>query len=96
MDVKQNIGMLIKNKRKKQELSQEQLAEKLNISRYWVIGLEKGESDIPFSMVPKIQSILKFTDQDLINVLKNHKEIRRTQSNEKQSKEQVSQPVPEG
>lgn len=57
MDIKKEIGLKIKRLRKKENLSQEQFAEKINIATRTLAGLEIGES---FASVQTIENILKY------------------------------------
>lgn len=43
-DVKLKVGELIKVMRKRENISQEQLAEKLGLSRYTITNLESGQN----------------------------------------------------
>lgn len=64
---------MIKEYRKKYQLTQEELAEKLEISTRQLQRLEKG-TDVPsFKTLQKIVLILNINDKDIANYIRNTK-----------------------
>ncbi len=61
------IGTNIKFLRKTFELSQHELADKLNITRQQVANYEKGETTIPFNSLYKMSEIFNISLDDLIS-----------------------------
>lgn len=45
------IGALIRDRRTKMHLSQQELARKVRVSRAWIIALEKGKSSVQLELV---------------------------------------------
>lgn len=65
-DVKNQIGTLVKTLRDREDLTQEQLAEKLNLSRVTIQNLESGKN-------PTIETLLKVLQYfDLLDGLNNY------------------------
>lgn len=54
----QTLGEMIRVARKKRRISQSNLAERLNVSRYTVIALEKGEPSVAIGVVFEAAAIV--------------------------------------
>lgn len=52
------IGRIVKQLRKEQKITQQELADFANLSRIGVVKLEKGEGDVKLSSLIKIASLL--------------------------------------
>lgn len=65
---------MIKENRIKMGLTQEELAEKLEISTRQLQRIEKNEGATRISTLKRIISILKIPDDDIVNFLKNKNE----------------------
>ena len=59
--VRQELGMAIRRKRHKLNLSQEDFADKANIHRTYVSSIELGKVDISVAIAYKIASALKMS-----------------------------------
>ena len=46
------LGALIRDYRKRLRLDQKSLAEKVDVSRQWIVAVEKGKSGAPIGLVP--------------------------------------------
>lgn len=68
MDIKKEIGSKIKRLRHKNSLTQEQLAEKLNISTYTLIGIETGKNFMTAQTLQKIVECLGVSLEELFKV----------------------------
>lgn len=62
---------MIKEYRKLRGLTQEELAEKMDMSWRQVQRLEKNEQDTSVKTLKKIIQVLKISDKDILNYLKN-------------------------
>jgi len=68
---------MIKEYRIKRGLTQEQLAEQLNISTRQLQRIEKNENKTTIDMLKKIRFVLQIPDQDMIKVLYSKKELEK-------------------
>lgn len=66
---KLEVGKKIKEFRKNKKITQNEISQKLGISRVSYIQYENGKRDIPFSLLPKICKILDIKISDLDNIL---------------------------
>ena len=62
----EEIRNRIKARRKEQQLSQADLAEKLSISQTAYYKIEKGNTGLISDHLPKIASILKIPEEELV------------------------------
>ncbi len=62
---------MIKEYRKLRGFTQEELAEKIDISWRQLQRIEKNEQDTSVKTLKKIVQVLKIPDKDIINYLKN-------------------------
>lgn len=65
MGIKQDLGIKIKRMRKKRGMTQEQLAEVLDISLRTLSGIEIGENFVTADTLDKIVVALDTTNEDL-------------------------------
>jgi len=65
MDVKKILGQRIKKYRKEQNITQEQLAEKINISTRALCGIELGENFLTAETLENISKVLNVEFADL-------------------------------
>lgn len=65
MGIKQDLGIKIKRMRKKRGMTQEQLAEVLDISLRTLSGIEIGENFVTADTLNKIVVALDTTNEDL-------------------------------
>lgn len=65
IEIRKKIGQIIKENRKNHNMTQTQLAEKVGVKALSILKYEKGERDIPFSLLIKICDILYITFEDL-------------------------------
>lgn len=63
--INMNLGKKIRRLRKRQDVSQEALAEKAGIHRTYMGKIERGESNPPVQTVNKIAKALKVDISDL-------------------------------
>lgn len=77
MDIKRLLGKKIKQYRILRSYTQEQLAEKLNISQRTLSGIECGANFLTAQTLNKIFEVLEITPDDLfyLNYLKPNKEL---------------------
>ena len=77
MDIKRLLGRKIKQYRVLRGLTQEQLAEKLNISQRTLSGIECGANFLSAQTLEKILDVLEITPEDMFyfNYLKSEKEL---------------------
>ncbi len=77
MDIKRLLGKKIKQYRILRNYTQEQLAEKLNISQRTLSGIECGANFLTAQTLNKIFEVLEITPDDLfyLNYLKPNKEL---------------------
>ncbi len=77
MDIKRLLGKKIKQYRILRNYTQEQLAEKLNISQRTLSGIECGTNFLTAQTLNKIFEVLEITPDDLfyLNYLKPNKEL---------------------
>ena len=61
------IGQRLKKARKEKNFTQEQLAEKLNVSIAFLSRVERGSSQINLKRLSQICSILGVTEGDILN-----------------------------
>lgn len=54
-----DVGALVRDRRKRQNLTQAMLAEKAGVSRRWLAGLEAGKSGAELGMVFRVLSSLR-------------------------------------
>ena len=65
IEIRKRIGQIIKENRKKHNITQTQLAEKVGVKALSILKYEKGERDIPFSLLIKICDFLYINLEDL-------------------------------
>jgi transcriptional regulator with XRE-family HTH domain len=65
--VKQHIGKIVKRHRIKQGMSQQELADLLNIDRQYVWKIEKGMINLTLEYLDRIISKLKCSHEDFFN-----------------------------
>lgn len=65
MDVKKQFGLKIKRLRKKRELTQEQLAEKMQIATRTLCGIENGENFVTSETLEKFFRVLGVTASEM-------------------------------
>lgn len=65
MDIKKNIGLRIRELRKKQKLSQEQLAEMINVAQNTLSYIENGENFFTSETLEKIIQALEIEPHEL-------------------------------
>ncbi len=77
MDIKRLLGKKIKQFRILRKYTQEELAEKLNISQRTLSGIECGENFLTAQTLENILNVLEITPDDLfyLNYLKSNKEL---------------------
>lgn len=61
------IGERLKNARKEKHLTQEQLAEKIDVSIAFLSRIERGSSQINLKRLTQICEILEITEGDILN-----------------------------
>jgi len=61
-----NIGRNIKRLRKEKKISQKQLAEKLNVTHFWICKLESGKRN---TTIFRLNEIAFYLDTDLTNLI---------------------------
>ena len=61
---------MIKENRNKMNLSQEQLAEKINISTRQLQRIEKAEEKTKLTTLKKIINVLEISDEEIIDFMK--------------------------
>lgn len=66
-DIKSKFGENLKRIRNKRELSQEQLAFQVDISREYVSRIERGKRNISLDLVGKLAEILEVKPKDFFN-----------------------------
>lgn len=64
-EIRKRIGQIIKENRKKFNMTQAQLADKVGVKALSILKYEKGERDIPFSLLIKICDFLYINLEDL-------------------------------
>jgi len=67
MDIKRELGSKIKRLRQKKGITQEELAEKVNISTRTLSGIEIGENFMTAQTMEKIIECLDTTVEELFN-----------------------------
>lgn len=68
MDIKKEIGIKIKRLRQKRGLTQEKLAEKVNISTFTLIGIETGKNFMTAQTMEKLLECLDVSLDELFSV----------------------------
>lgn len=68
MDIKKEIGIKIKRLRQKRGLTQEKLAEKVNISTFTLIGIETGKNFMTAQTMEKLLECLDVPLDELFSV----------------------------
>ena len=71
MDLKK-IGSFLKELRKEKGITQEELAEKIDISWRHLQRLEHNESKTTVKTLKKLIKVLKISDKDILDYLKNN------------------------
>lgn len=66
------IGQRIKKARKEKNLTQEQLAEKIDVSIAFLSRIERGSSQINLKRLSQICEILGTTEGEILNGVSNH------------------------
>lgn len=66
------IGQRIKKARKEKELTQEQLAEKIDVSIAFLSRIERGSSHINLKRLSQICEILGITEGEILNGVSNN------------------------
>ena len=61
-----NIGRNIKRLRKEKKISQKELAEKLNVTHFWICKLESGKRN---TTIFRLNEIAFYLDTDLTNLI---------------------------
>jgi transcriptional regulator with XRE-family HTH domain len=61
-----NIGLNIKKFRVQKNMTQKQLADKLNVTHFWICKLESGKKNTTIFMLKNISIILDVNFNDLI------------------------------
>lgn len=67
MDIKQRLGIKIKELRKQKGLSQERLANLAEIDRTYLPTIEKGERNVSIEVVEKLAKALDIKVKDLFD-----------------------------
>lgn len=67
MDIKQRLGLKIKELRKQKGLSQEKLANLADIDRTYLPTIEKGERNVSIEVVEKLAKALDIKVKDLFD-----------------------------
>ena len=67
MDIKQRLGLKIKELRKQKGLSQEKLANLAEIDRTYLPTIEKGERNVSIEVVQKLAKALDVKVKDLFD-----------------------------
>lgn len=70
MNIKQNIGTEIENRRKELNITQQELAEYLGLSRISIVNLEAGRCSTTFENIYKICCALNITPNELFPEIK--------------------------
>jgi len=100
LDISEEVGQRVKKFRKERGLSQEKLAEKLDVSRPVVSQIEKGKRKIKVEDVFKLAEILDFSIEELIGTKDPIKvEIESESSQESAGEDSENKPrvrVPQG
>ena len=65
-DKKECFGRLIRGARKRQGLSQEKLAEKMNCSRRWISNIERGISNLNWADTIYLMSTLQLEPEKVV------------------------------
>ena len=65
MNIMQKLGIVIREKRIKDALSQEDLAELVNLHRTYIGSVERGERNISIENIQKISKALNITLSEL-------------------------------
>ena len=65
MDIKKQLGLKIKRLRRKQGLTQEQFAEKIEIAPRTLCGIENGENFLTADTLEKILDVLNVSSSEL-------------------------------
>ncbi len=71
MDIKKELGSNIKKFRKSKKLTQEQLAELINIAPRTLYGIENGKNFVTAETLEKIITVLEITSSDLFTKQEN-------------------------
>lgn len=66
------IGQRIKRARKEKEMTQEQLAEKIDVSIAFLSRIERGSSHINLKRLSQICEILEITEGEVLNGVSNN------------------------
>jgi transcriptional regulator with XRE-family HTH domain len=61
-----NIGRNIKRLRKEKKISQKELADKLNVTHFWICKLESGKRN---TTIFRLNEIAFYLETDLINLI---------------------------
>jgi transcriptional regulator with XRE-family HTH domain len=61
-----NIGRNIKRLRKEKKISQKELADKLNVTHFWICKLESGKRN---TTIFRLNEIAFYLDTDLTNLI---------------------------
>ena len=56
-----DIGMLIRSIRRSRGLSQDQLAQRLDVSRAWIVQIEQGKPSVRLDLVLRVLNELEIT-----------------------------------
>lgn len=67
MDIKQRLGVKIKELRKQKGLSQEKLANLAEIDRTYLPTIEKGERNVSIEVIEKLANALDVKVKDLFD-----------------------------
>lgn len=66
------IGQRLKNARKEKQMTQEQLAEKIDVSIAFLSRIERGSSQINLKRLSQICEILDITEGEVLNGVSNN------------------------
>lgn len=69
------LGGRIRTLREAKDITQEKMAEQLNVSRQKYARIEKGQCSITYEILAKISEILKISVKDITDVLESRKEV---------------------
>lgn len=64
--IKELIGLLVRKNRANKQLTQQQLADLLNVDRQYVSKIENGKINLTLDYLEKVISSLKCTNHDFI------------------------------
>ena len=77
-----SIGANIRKHRRQLEMTQNELAKKLGVTRPSVVQYEKGNTNIPYFTILKIAKVLKITETELVYGSETMKSLKKDISND--------------